>query len=128
MTVMSPVLSPEIEASQPKIYDTANDKRNRFRCLMPIVGEQLASFCELAVCQIPFSIQAVECLEEMGNRLNSVFDKNDWGKDFYLEENFLIGSLIKSLKFFKDGPMRVATPGDLTYINFRLKELVKLLD
>ncbi|MFA6183990.1 MAG: hypothetical protein WC682_02710 [Parcubacteria group bacterium] len=109
-----------------RIFQTAQDKRNCFCCLMPILTEQLGDYHqEVTVCESSFSLEVIEKLIEIGNRLDKIFSRTNI--DFVLVENLSLKDLVKALKLFRKGPIKGAGPDDLTYINYRIKLLIYLL-
>jgi hypothetical protein len=124
MTVNVPVF--KIETVQLKIYATADDKRNKFYYLAQIFIEQLDSCRGISICQSDFSLEAIELMEEIVNRLDDIFGRRTSGSIFKLEENFTMQKLIDALGIFKEGPILFVTPADLTYINVRLMALIDI--
>jgi len=109
-----------------RIFQTAQDKRNCFRCLMPILVEQLSDYHqEITVCESLFSLEIIEKIIEIGNRLGKIFSKTN--TNFILAENLSSKELVEALRIFRNGPIKGVGPDDLTYINYRIKLLIYLL-
>lgn len=110
-----------------RIFLTANDKRNRFACLMPIFVEQLDKYLDMPVFNNSLNSEVNEVISEIINRLEHLFRKASFGERFKLNENSNFQELIACLKSFKEVPISIAGPGDLTYINVRLEKLINFV-
>lgn len=111
-----------------KIFLTANDKRNRFRCLMPIFNEQMDEYLDMSIADDSLDQEVIGVISEMRSRLKELFGDAAYAHNFNLDEDSTFRDLIRCLKSFKEVPIAIATPGDLTYINFRMEKLIGLFN
>ncbi|EKE21432.1 MAG: hypothetical protein ACD_7C00245G0001 [uncultured bacterium] len=111
-----------------RIFLTATDKRNRFSCLLPIFIEQLDTFKELKINERSIDLEIILTVRSMSRRLGKVFEKAAMMIAFDLNSDFTFQELIDCLRSYKSGPILIAGPEDLTYINFRLEKLIGLFD
>ncbi|HBI16821.1 MAG TPA: hypothetical protein DDY52_01515 [Candidatus Moranbacteria bacterium] len=116
-----------LAAPPKKIFLTATDKRNRFSCLMPIFIEQLDNHLDIKISENSLNSEIIILISEMIECLKRVFEKASMGLEFS-SDNPTFQELIDYLRFYKDGPILIAGPEALTYINFRLEKLIRLFD
>jgi hypothetical protein len=122
--IMSAIVSME-SVSAKKVFQTAKDRRNRFRCLLPIFIEQLDVYCQTSTIEASFNIELAEKMSEIAIRLEDIFDRQY--VDRKLVGDFYFYDLIVGLGVFNEHFIGYASPSDLTYINHRIEFIINYL-
>lgn len=100
---------------------TVQDKRECFCKCIPIFIEKLEGYSDKPIDEVHLSFDAKNRLNELFSRLRQIVSDQ---KDFVSEnQDFSFEELVRLLDVFKSGPVRSVGPNDLTYINFRLRNI-----